>query len=37
MDSSEYNKLHSKYEELSTAVAKEMLLLLDTVGDLSKY
>lgn len=37
IESSEYNKLHSKYEELSTAVAKEILLLLDTVGDLSKY
>ncbi len=37
IDSSEYNKLHSKYEELSTAVSKEILLLLDTVGDLSKY
>ena len=37
IDSSEYNKLHSKYEELSTAVAKEILLLLDTVGDLSNY
>ena len=37
IDSSEYNKIHSKYEELSTAVSKEILLLLDTVGDLSKY
>ncbi len=37
IESSEYNKLHSKYEKLSTAVAKEILLLLDTVGDLSKY
>ena len=36
-NSYEYNKLHSKYEELSTAVSKEILLLLDTVGDLSKY
>lgn len=37
IESSKYNKLHSKYEPLSTAVAKEILLLFDTVGDLSKY
>ena len=37
IESAKYNELHSKYKKLSSAISKEILLLLDTVGDLSKY